>query len=302
MGTVDPGAQEERDNFVNNILPKWGIQKSDIVDASYNYDLTQGPTTAQTVISKMNSSGVTTIAMFAEPLTPVFFTKEATKERYFPEWFQTGIGLMDTSFFGRTYDQQQWEHSFGISPLWVFWQNLEVSEGYREYHHTCDQAKVSCAPKAESVGINTYRGGLITLFTGIEMAGPNLTVKTFSQGEYDYPPTGGTPAAPLFHFTKASPNILKDFVEVWWDPNRTGKDEVNNTAPGVLLKAQGGKRYLTGQNQWPNADPYVFSHDPQPVFTSDAYYTGANVHEHEQDGHHHPPEEKCLSCGGPWPD
>jgi hypothetical protein len=302
MGTVDPGWQEERDNFINNILPKWGMSKNDIVDSSYNYDLTQGPTTAQTIISKMNSAGVTTIAMFAEPLTPVFFTREATKENYYPEWFQTGVGLMDTTFFGRTYDRDQWEHSFGISSLWVFWQNLQVSDGWREYHHTCDQAKVTCADKSETVGVNTTRGAFITLWTGIEMAGEHLTVDTFAKGQYAYPPTGGTPAAPLFHFTKTSPNILKDWVEVWWDPNRTGKDEVNQTNAGVLMKAQNGKRYLSGQNQWPRANPYVFGQDPHPIYTSDAFYTGDNVIQHEQDGHHHPPEEKCLSCGGPWPD
>ncbi|MEN3271585.1 MAG: hypothetical protein V7636_346, partial [Actinomycetota bacterium] len=62
------------------------------------------------------------------------------------------------------------------------------------------------------------------------------------------------------------------------------------------------KRYLSGQNQWPNANPFVFKYDNNPIFTSDSFYTGANVINHEQDGHHHPPEEKCLSCGGPWPD
>jgi hypothetical protein len=295
MGTVDPGAQEERDNFVNNILPKYGMSKADLVDASYNYDLTQGPTTAQTVISKMNSSGVTTIAQFADPLMPVFFTREATKEAYYPEWFQTGTGLTDTTFFGRTYDTQQWSHSFGISPLWVFFEHLEVSDGYREYHHACDAAKADCAPKAEATGINVYRTAQLELFTGIEMAGEKLTPETFAKGMYAYPPTGGSPAYPLFHFTRESPNIIKDFTETWWDQTRTGKDEVNNNAAGVLMKANQGKRYLPGQ--WPAAAPFVFKYDPSPVFTSDAPYTGPGVPTHEQDGHHHSPDEKCLSCG-----
>jgi len=231
-----------------------------------------------------------------DALTPVFFTKEATKEAYFPEWMQTGTGLTDTTFFGRTYDTQQWSHSFGISPLWVFFENLQVSDGYREYHHACDTAKADCAPKAESTGINVYRTAQLELFTGIEMAGPKLTPQSFAQGEYSYPPTGGTPAYPLFHFTKDSPNIIKDFTETWWDQTRTGKDEVNNNAAGVLMKANQGKRYLPGQ--WPTADPFVFNKDPSPVFTSDAPYTGPGVPQHEQDGHHHPPTEKCLSCSG----
>ena len=295
MGTVDPGAQEERDNFVNNILPKYGI--SGVVDASYNYDLTQGPTTAQTVISKMHSAGVTTLAMMADPLMPVFFTREATNEGYFPEWFQTGTGLTDTTFFGRTYDSQQWQHSFGMSPLWVFFANEQVSDGYREYHHACDTAQADCSPGAEGTGINVYRTAQLELFTGIEMAGPDLKPATFFQGELNYPATGGTPAYPLWHMTKESPNIIKDFTETWWNPTMTGKDEVNNNNAGVLMKANNGQRYQLGQ--WPAADAYVFGADPHPVFTSDTPYTGPGVPQHEQDGHHHPPAEKCLSCATP---
>jgi len=81
------------------------------------------------------------------------------------------------------------------------------------------------------------------------------------------------------------------------NPTRTGKDEVNNNAAGVLMKANKGKRYTPGQ--WPTAPPYVFKYDPSPVFTSDTPYTGPGVPTHEQDGHHHPPAEKCMSCTSP---
>lgn len=304
MGTVDPGAQEERDYFVNTILPKWGIDSKNVVDASYNYDLTVGAAAAQSIISKMHSAGVTTIAMLADPLTPVYFTREATNEGYFPEWFETGTGLTDTTFFGRTYDTQQWRHSFGMSPLWVFFSDETVSDGWREYHHVCDQAGASCAGgggqgDGAGVGINVYQNSIMEVFAGIHMAGPHLTAQSFAQGQFNYPITGGTPAYPLWHITKESPNWIKDFVETWWNPNMSGKDEVNQTNVGVLMKANNGKRYLPGQ--WPTADPFAFGADPGPVFTTDAPYTGPGVPQHEQDGHHHPPAEKCLSCGGPWP-
>jgi hypothetical protein len=294
LGVVDPGAQEERDNFINNILPKYGI--SGVVDVSYNYDPSQGPTEAQTTISKMNAQNVTTIAMIVDPIFPVYFTVEATREQYFPEWFQTGTLLTDTTFFGRTYDQQQWNHSFGISPLWVFFAHLEVSDGYREFHHICPAVEpdpANCAPGKEGVGINVYRTALLELFTGIEMAGSRLTPQTFAHGEYGYPATGGTPAYPLWKMTEQSPNIIKDFTETWWDPDSSGMDEVNKQGKGILMKANGGKRYLLGQ--WPTSDPNVFQREGA-VFTSDAPYTGPDAPKHEQDGHTHPPTQKCLSC------
>jgi hypothetical protein len=144
-----------------------------------------------------------------------------------------------------------------------------------------------------------YRTAQLELFTGIEMAGPRLTAAAFAKGEFAYPATGGSPAYPLWHMTKESPNIIKDFTETWWNATGRGKDEVNNNNVGILMKANKGKRYLQGQ--WPIADPYAWAADPSPVFTSDAPYTGPGVPQHEQNGHHHPAAEKCLSCGGPWP-
>jgi hypothetical protein len=293
MGTIDPGAQEERDYFVNTILPQWGIHG--VVDESYNYDITQGPTEAQTIVAKMNASGVTTLAILGDPLFPIFFTHEATAEGYLPEWFITGTGLIDTSFFERTYDSTAWKNAFGISPLWVFFKDLAYSDGYREYHEACPflygASSSNCAVGAEGTGINVYRTAFIELFTGIQMAGPDLTPQNFAQGEYNYPATGGTPSYPLWRMTPSSPVAIKDFTEVWWNPNGGGKDETDHNGRGILMKADGGKRYLLGQ--WPTADPYVQGKDPSPVFTSNADYSGTG--NPPGDGPH-PKTEKCLSC------
>ena len=51
------------------------------------------------------------------PFGPIFFTKDAQQQLYGPEWIITGSALTDTSFFARLYQQDQWEHAFGISYL-----------------------------------------------------------------------------------------------------------------------------------------------------------------------------------------
>jgi len=295
-GTVDPGAQEERDYFFNTILPQYGLPKTLFVDASYNFDVAQGPQTAQTIISKFHSQNVTTIIQIADALSPEYFTREATNEAYFPEWLQTGTGLTDTTFFGRLYDQNQWGHSFGMSSLWVFWTHLNVSEGYREYHDACPfvfpNDPSQCADGKEGIGVNTYRAGFIYLFAGISGAGPNLNAQTFDQGIYAYPPTGGTPTVPLIHFTPDSPVAIKDEVEVYWDANNQGNnDEVGKSGKGFLMKVNGGKRYQIGS--WPTTDPQVFAQAAGATATTDDPYTHG---QHFDDPAPKSPTEKCMSC------
>ena len=60
---------------------------------------------------------MTTVIVTADPIAPKIFTEEATKQNYFPEWVYGGGALVDTNAFGRTYDQKQWAHAFGISSL-----------------------------------------------------------------------------------------------------------------------------------------------------------------------------------------
>lgn len=294
-GTVDPGDQEERDYFVKEILPRYGLSLA--ADSSYDYDLTKAPATAQTIIAKMNTTHVTTILCMCDALTPVFFTREATKQQYFPEWLQTGTGLTDTTFFGRTYDQDQWGRSFGISPLWVFWEHVAVSEGYREYHHQCPFAGLpasECADGKEGVGVNTYRAGILYLEIGISGAGPNLTAESFANGLYSFPYTGGIPHVPLIGWQPLQPNAIKDYTETFWSATGTGPDEVDNQGAGILLKAEGGKRYQLGQ--WPTYDPKIFSESEGEIHVSDGPYTDpATKRAHEEDGHTHEPGG-CMSC------
>src|SRR5690606_24181438 len=61
-------------------------------------------------IAKMKNAGVTTVLFTGDPLAPGPLTREATAQNYFPEWIITGSAIVDSTVFGRTYDQQQWAH------------------------------------------------------------------------------------------------------------------------------------------------------------------------------------------------
>lgn len=277
---INPGSREGFE-FFKAELAKYGVQLAKTV--SYTYDPTRQQEQSTNIIAQMKDAGVTTMMCVCDPLYPAFITKAATQQQYFPEHLITGTALIDTTFFGRTYDQAQWDNAFGISPLWVFFTDVSKSSGYQAYHHMRPGA-----PRGEEgVGINVYQAPVQALFTGIHMAGPNLNVQTMEQGYLRYPRSGGQPNAPLVYYTRQSPTAIKDFTEVFWDSTGRGVDETGKDGVGVLLKVDGGKRYEIGE--WPATEPRVFDRNGA-VFTSD---TPPETFPH---GGTHPPEQRCRSC------
>jgi hypothetical protein len=288
-GVVDPEGKRARDALVDE-LAKYNVHLCSTCEYSYTYDPGRNQSDVTGMITAMKNSGVTSLMMFVDPLYPILITPEATRQLYFPEWIITGSGLSDTSAAGRQYDQRQWRHAFGITPLWVTWTEVAQSAGYREFHHGMPGMK----PGDEGVLINIYRDPVQTLFTGVQLAGPHLTADTFAQGMLNYPRTGGIPAAPLVFRTRAFPTAIKDFAEVYYDANAQGKDERGEQGSGLVMKSNGGRRYMYGQ--WPVGIAQVFGDAASPIAISAAPPGGATDPPHEQDGHTH--KGACMSCAG----
>lgn len=286
-GKVDPEGARARD-LVLNALGQCGIAKNQVSQVGYIYDPGRNQADVTNVIAKMKGDGVTTVIPLWDPLYPILITQEATRQQYYPEWFMTGTGLSDTTTAGRLYDQLQWRHAFGISPLWVTWTKVSTSPGYREYHHAKD------APDGEEGAlINVYRARIENLFRGIHMAGPNLTNDTYVRGLFNTPPVGGTAARPLRFITRQYPTEIKDFVEVFYDADRNGPDERGDNGSGMVVKANNAKRYRPGQ--WTTSPSLAFQ-DANTLTVSDNPPGGGDF-PHDADGHTHPPSQRCLSCG-----
>jgi hypothetical protein len=284
-GKVDPEGKRTRDAMVA-AMNKFGAQFGNNAIVGYTYDPGRNQQDITTMITRLKNDGVTSVLMFVDPLSPILITSEATRQLYFPEWIITGSGLSDTTSAGRLYDQQQWERAFGISPLWVTWNTPDKSYGYREAHH----GDPSLPRGGEGVLINIYAQTPQRLFTGIHMAGPKLTPQSFAQGMFAYPKSGGTVATPLMYHTRQYPMAIKDFVEVYYDRRRNGNDERGLNGDGMVMKMNGGKRYLPGQF---DTSPTKAFNDPSALTTSDDPAIGGDL-PHEQDGHKH--TTKCLSC------
>ncbi len=278
QGKIDPEGKRARDAF-DQAFAKYGMHFDK--EVGYIYDPGRNQADVTNMIAQMRSEGITTIVPVWDPLYPILITTEATRQQYFPEWFITGTGLSDTTTAGRLYDQRQWRHAFGISPLWVTWADVKNSDGYREFKNGMPDAE-------PGVLVNIYRARVQTLFRGIHMAGPNLTNETFVKGELAYPATGGEPRAPLVQLTRQFPTEIKDFVEVWYGADIRGPDERGNQGSGMVMKSEMGKRYRLGQ--WTN-DMRLFDPNGAIAVSDDPALGGGDPNRQVP-----PSDKRCLSC------
>ena len=258
-------------------------------EIGYSYDPGRNQTDVTNLIAQLKQAGVTTVVPFWDPLYPILITQEATRQAFFPEWIITGTGLSDTTTAGRLYDQQQWQHAFGTSPLWITWATVSRSAGYREYHW----ARPQDPPGSEGVLINIYRSRIAELFTTIQMAGPVLDAATLSAGAFAYPHTGGSPGRPLLYRTRLYPTAIKDFSEVYYDPKASGPDERGDSGRGMITRADGGHRYQIGQ--WYAGPPHVFGNAPDPITVTDNPPGGGDWPSDTNPGAY-PASQACLDC------
>ena len=220
----------------------------------------QSPGIIQKMLNSYGGKGSTSVICACDPFGPAFFTKDAEVQRYGPEWIITGSALTDTSFFARTYNQEQWKHAFGISYLPARLPE-EKSESARLYKWHFNKFP----PDAEA-GYGLIRLPVAIMFSGFHMAGPTLNPTTFRSGMYRLPLQGKggiTTVASSFGDKNLwpwdeDPVAADDATEIWWDANAKGEDEIgNDRLDGLYRYVAMGKRYLPGQ--WPKTTPAAFN-------------------------------------------
>jgi hypothetical protein len=243
------------DFFINELKQKYGITLAAQVAYKGYPDTAASQEAARPLIQKMVASGVTSMVCACDPFAPIFFTQEATRQRYFPEWVVTGSALTDTSFFARTYDQTQWANAFGVSFL-----PARVPEEKDDLY-----SKLFWHFGREPTAEGTYGvlGAPWAIFwEGVHLAGPKLDPGTFRDGLFRAPPAAqGKIAFPTSSFGQGTwpfDDYLAwdDITLIWWDPQAKGEDEIGNNGVGLYRYVDMGKRYLPGQQ--PNAPTKAF--------------------------------------------
>jgi hypothetical protein len=209
--------------------------------------------TVSSAVARMRAQGVTTVVAAMDVLDNALVSSTATAQSWFPEWFVTGMGLLDCNLDATLQDSAQWTHAFGIGAASISDPQGNLGDvtpivGERAYREidpsgTPDFAiTIRLFPQLEQIA------------NGIQMAGPNLTPQTFEQGlvrmgplVHDLPPwevVGGFGAGDY---------SLADKVGIlWWDPSAP-----NDTGgSGGYRWINSGKRY--GLGELPSSLPELF--------------------------------------------
>jgi hypothetical protein len=226
-------------------------------DLPFLLDLARAQENARTMIAKLKDANVTSVIFTGDPLTPSALTKEATAQNYFPEWIIGSNVLVDIALFGRTYDQEQWQHAFGLA-LTPDRTNQDARESYNVYrwfHGT--------PPPNNTYGVILVDPTIF--FLGVHLAGEDLTAQNFEAGLFRSPILGGTPISPTSSRGEHGlwPGIdyggTDDAGILWWDPEAEGEDEVGVVGQGLYQYTSEGKRYTL--DKMPTEDPGLFDAD-----------------------------------------
>jgi hypothetical protein len=243
----EPGTFDKSFQHFQALLKKNGVKIN--ADVPYQYDLEKAQETARTVIAKLKQEHINSVILAGDPIFPVFLTREATAQGYRPEWVLMGYAFTDTAVLSRTYDPEQWRHAFGVTLLPT-----------RQRDSIDELGAILVWQSGKPPAAKTFRvlvQAPIIFFTGLHLAGPNLTPETFRDGMFRYP-ADRPPTQTSIHVSWGKHRIWPgtdytagdDAAVIWWDPDASGPDEVGNDGKGVYRFALGGQRYLP--NQWPD--------------------------------------------------
>jgi hypothetical protein len=263
--TDDKSYKQGVDFFVQHLKDAYGVVPAVVAEYHGYPDTARSQEEARPLMQKLVQAGVTSVICVCDPFGPIFFTQEATRQAYQPEWIITGSALTDTSFFARLYDPTQWQHAFGISYLVARLPEAQ-SESYRLLKWQFGQDKEPSAPNSYGV----VRGGLDILYNGIHLAGPNLNPGSFRDGMFAAPVTGenSITAVQVSYGNKGFwpwPDYIAfdDVTEIWWDQTAQGEDEIGKQGTGLYRYVDMGKRYMPTFH--PNTPPKAF--DPANTVT-----------------------------------
>jgi hypothetical protein len=238
------GAADLRDRLAD----EYGVDLVDLVP--YTIDPATLQEQAATIIARLASQDVTTVLFSGDPIAPVSLTQEATAQSYFPEWVVTGTGYTETTAFARLYDQQQWQHAFGIS-----WYStpveLDKAGAYRRYLWFHGEEPVA------RDSVNDLEGTISFLYYFAQAAGPDLSPQSFIDAMFTIP-SAETASLTSLRLSWGEKGIwpaslepdyfgVDDQTELWWDPTATGVDEIGREGTGRWRYVEGGRRYYPGE-------------------------------------------------------
>jgi hypothetical protein len=209
-------------------------------DTQFEYTLDLGTESQQAanMVAQLKAGGYTTIVCGCDPIFPVYLSGAAAQQNYFPEFVEIGAALVDQDYVGQLYNQQFYQHAFGISPneqAVPYTQTL----GYAAYEAGCQEDPSICGGQGPAFFVPIIYEQMDMLAIGIQMAGPDLTPATFQKGMFAYPPREGPNG--LWGWSSSQYTTPNDFREVCWSP--TTISAYNGKQGAYIQGANNGARW-----------------------------------------------------------
>jgi hypothetical protein len=202
---------------------------------TYRLDLNAMAPQAYSVVPQLVANGATTVLCACDPLMLLFLTAKAREQGYRPEWVETGAAFSDQDAVAEIFDQTSWNGAFGVS-FGGDLLTLAGGPGYRAFQ----SVRPGQVP-SKTVEALFYQIQLLAI--GIQMAGPNLTPKTFEAGMFRYPATGGP--AGTWDFGPGDYTGPGDAREVYY--SAATKSTATGGAGAWIDPSNGSKRYQAGR-------------------------------------------------------
>lgn len=243
LGT-GPGSERGAERLADDLAEE-GVEVAEQI--LYPLEPGRAAELATNAVTRMKSSGVTTVLTQADPLLLPAFTREATKQGWFPEWVLGGSPFIDTTAFARGFDPEQWQHAFGISYF-----PPPVDPSANPARHLYEWYHGEPPPIEGTLPLLLTYPQVALFFTGLQYAGPDLNEISFRDGLFAMPPTTRGVTQPTVSYGEgrwASPDYagIDDMVELWWDADAEVVDEAGDRGRGAYRYVAGGKRFLVDE-------------------------------------------------------
>ncbi len=240
-------------DFLKAQLKKYGVTLTAEAGFTLPSDASQYSSATQeqapTLVTKLKDAGVNNVLVFSEYNGTGNATKAATAQEFFPEWTQLSFtGGLDV--IGRTFmDKRQWAHAFGLTWFEPYVKGLvDPSLAVFQWFWGTDKGTLFLGAIP----------GLIALYTGVHLAGPKLTAKTFEAARLKNPGIGGYYSKSCCSAEVTPDPLVFGGSLVWWSPDTvsTGQLQLGGSAAGSWMYVNDAERYVAGH--FPKGEPKFF--------------------------------------------
>lgn len=215
------------------------------------------PATASAVILKMQQEGVTSIVCLCTLFNFGVLQTSASKQGYFPEWLTSSYNGLDLNGFFKLGGSppEQLAHTFGTTHG-----PRQITYSDEPFYWAARETDPGWAPAADQsatveAALIPYRS-LLILASGIQMAGPILTPKTFAAGlaKTVFPNPDHPNRAGAVSFLDGRKGLTADGGEWWW--SNSAPSPFAGDGRGSVCYVDHGIRHRKGA--WPRGSDDVF--------------------------------------------